>query len=246
MHNALNAQELLYAQKLQRRGLLLREIAAQLDVSFQAVCLALYGDNTIGGRGKAGREDSPAPLTQQGFATPDSPGDGAGRPQSATLQSETSARVVPPRVDTPPVDTHPVANVGEDANGATAAASADPASREADDADRQQLAASGFAGAGVAASQPTHRDAADEPVREVAAPSEPDVAIETRPGQRFRLVSVHGESLHENERVLTRLPKFFWRGDASEVAALRRRRPQWSELRAVAVLSGTGVADAQD
>jgi uncharacterized protein (UPF0335 family) len=41
---------------------------------------------------------------------------------------------------------HPVANVEEDANGAIAVASDDPASREVDDADRQQLAASGFSG----------------------------------------------------------------------------------------------------
>lgn len=41
---------------------------------------------------------------------------------------------------------HPVANVEEEANGAIAAASVDPASREVDDADRQQLAASGFTG----------------------------------------------------------------------------------------------------
>lgn len=43
---------------------------------------------------------------------------------------------------------HPVANVGEGANGATAAASIDPASREADSADRQQPATSGLTGEG--------------------------------------------------------------------------------------------------
>lgn len=46
------------------------------------------------------------------------------------------------------VATHPVANVEEDANGAIAAASEDPASREVDDADRQQLSSSGLSGEG--------------------------------------------------------------------------------------------------
>ncbi len=65
--------------------------------------------------GKAGAErvETPAPLTQQGFATPDSLGDEVGRPQSATLQSETGARASYSRADTlgtagtqaPPVDT---------------------------------------------------------------------------------------------------------------------------------------------
>lgn len=46
------------------------------------------------------------------------------------------------------VATHPVANVEKDADGTEAAASVDPASREVDDADRQQVAASGFSGEG--------------------------------------------------------------------------------------------------
>lgn len=48
--------------------------------------------------------------------------------------------------------TDPVANVEEGANGAIAAASVDPASREDDGADRQQPATSGFAGDGEVAS----------------------------------------------------------------------------------------------
>jgi hypothetical protein len=44
--------------------------------------------------------------------------------------------------------TNPVANVGEGANGAIAAASDDPASRDVDGADRQQPAAFGFTGEG--------------------------------------------------------------------------------------------------
>ncbi|AKR55727.1 hypothetical protein XM25_07935 [Devosia sp. H5989] len=53
---------------------------------------------------------------------------------------------------------NPVANAEEEANGAIAAVSDDPASREVDDAERQQLAASGFTGDGEAGSPvlPTH------------------------------------------------------------------------------------------
>lgn len=59
------------------------------------------------------------------------------------------------------VASHPVANVEEDADGAEAAASVDPASREVDDADRQQVAASGFSGeGGVGNPDPTTKYAA--------------------------------------------------------------------------------------
>jgi len=52
-------------------------------------------------QGKAGYGDITAPLTQQGFATPDGIKlEDAGRPQSATLQSETSDRLVPLLADT--------------------------------------------------------------------------------------------------------------------------------------------------
>jgi len=75
---------------------------------------------------------------------------------------------------------HPVANVGEGASGADAAASDDPASREADDADRQQLAASGFTGGAAVASQKTLPDA-DGPEREATAANfqaDPDKSAE--------------------------------------------------------------------
>jgi len=75
-------------------------------------------------------------------------------------------------------------------------------------------------------------------------PVDTAAALPMPPGQRFRLVSEHGESLHENERVLTRLSKFFWRGDAAAVAELKARRPQWSRLAAVAVLSGAEATHA--
>lgn len=66
---------------------------------------------------------------------------------------------------------NPVANVGEGANGATAAASIDPASREVDGADHQQPAASGITGDAAAASPKPTWDDADEPGREASAAS---------------------------------------------------------------------------
>ena len=66
----------------------------------------------------------------------------------------------------------PVANVEEGATGAIAAVSNDPASRETDDADRQQLAASGFSG--EAAAEAHHAPIAAAPV-----PPQPDLPAET-------------------------------------------------------------------
>ena len=61
------------------------------------------------------------------------------------------------------------------------------------------------------------------PVAEVAPPV-------AHPAQRFILRSIDGQTLHENERVLTRLSSFFWRGTADQVAKLRRGNPQWLAL----------------
>lgn len=66
---------------------------------------------------------------------------------------------------------HPVANVEEDADGAIAAASDDLASREVDDADRQQVAASGLSGEGGVGNP--------DPTTKYAAPGE--VVWETHP-----------------------------------------------------------------
>jgi len=96
------------------------------------------------------------------------------RPGSEVAASDAAAALAGEAFPSASPAPHPVANVEEEATGATAAASDDPASREADDADRQQLAASGFSGDAAVASQLTHRDADDEPVREV--PAAPNLA----------------------------------------------------------------------
>lgn len=88
----------------------------------------------------------------------------ASRASSAVKVGATNSQIVPtsPRqvdVSSPRINSslaardddasaanNPVANVGEGANGAIAAASDDPASRDVDGADRQQPAASGFTG----------------------------------------------------------------------------------------------------
>jgi len=53
---------------------------------------------------------------------------------------------------------------------------------------------------------------------------------------RFTLHSADGQVLHQHERGLTRMPKFFWRGTAAEVAALKRRKPQWRDLKEKAII----------
>lgn len=47
---------------------------------------------------------------------------------------------------------------------------------------------------------------------------------------RYRLHNGLGEYLHEHERGLTRVSKFFWRGTEAEVVALWKRRPHFRDL----------------
>lgn len=55
------------------------------------------------------------------------------------------------------------------------------------------------------------------------------------PARRFSLRSPDGQWLHELQTTLTRMPKFFWRGTAEQVAAIKRRNPRWRGLVPVAV-----------
>lgn len=181
---ALDPRQLALAQRLQRQGFLLREIARRIGLSFDAVCLGLYGDNQPSKGNDDGTDDAREPDG----------GDGA-EPRDAD---------------------------DDDGFGAAVEARAQPSEAES---------------VGLSVREAGGTPPAQEPVGASEPPGEPPAPVAS-PSQRFRLVSAHGESLHENGRVLTRLPKFFWRGDAEAVAALKARRPQWSQLRAV------GVTDA--
>lgn len=169
MREPLTPSQLVTGRRLLGQAVTLREIAARLGVSFEAVCLGLYGDNQSTGASQR-------------------------RAQTATG-----------------------VGTGGDHLGPASRSSA-PAKTEAP-ADQSQVSGDGRSqhNSGVRVA----------PVDTTPAPSEA--------GQRFKLVSPHGETLHENQRVLTRLPKFFWRGDTAALDALRRRQPQWAHLKAVAV-----------
>ena len=232
MHNALNPQELLYAQRLQRRGLLLREIAAELDVSFQAVCLALYGGNEAT---RQSEEAVDATLTVGIFGRRD----GENGPADA-------ARPVAENADEAGACVQPSVAEGEDRGHAitvreeSAASPAAESDRPAEPSREQAAPAAILSPSGVSAS------VGDAPVRSADLAEQPDSAIEAErldlsrrfhPAQRFRLVSDDGQALHQSLHVLTRLPSFYWRGTAEQLAAVRRRRPQWAHLKPVAVTS---------
>lgn len=101
--------------------------------------------------------------TDLGRSIPEKSADAVGTPSMENEAAEISTPITEPQPLTQAgsdltnsqalngqVATHPEANVEEEATGAIAAASDDPASREVDDADRQQVAASGFSGEGEA------------------------------------------------------------------------------------------------
>lgn len=92
---------------------------------------------------------------------------GKREPQAATPAQTVPAKPAPEasaeRASVESSTTNPVANVEEEANGAIAAASDDPASREVDVADRQRLTASGFSGEAADVSQDTPWDECDLP-----------------------------------------------------------------------------------
>lgn len=179
MSEALTRSQLRTAQGMLRQGNTLHSIADWLGVSYEAVCLGLFGGNV-----------PQSPDTDRRLSTAD-----AGRQSAVPLRAERE-------------------RPGEDVT------------------------------AGETAPRLHSHDAESDPPGVVRASPSPAAAFECdeptdaslKPGKRYRLVSEHGESLHKNERVLTRLPKFFWRGDADAVAALQARRPQWAHLEAREVL----------
>lgn len=145
------------------------------------------------------------------------------------------------------VVTHDVAAVSVVAAGEPAAAAAAPAAapepaaspapapspEAANDADPAVPAAELFqngrgfvAAAAEADPEPDPFAELDEDGRAIAG---------ARRGALFVLRSADGEVLHESCSGLTRLPKFFWRGNAQQLRAVRRRYPKWRHLKAEAV-----------
>lgn len=227
------------ATRLQKQGHLLREIAGDLGVAFEDVCLALYGNNDwkprLGAADISGGENGGVDAADVGGAAADA----AGR---------TVAPVTDPAVSAAP-DYTGGADAGAEPQDAPAAA-----------------AATGPAAEPVAAPAPEGRAAAapslvvdgldTEPLR-VAEPRVPAAALSTvaaapdaaggassphagglvDDGRWYRLVEFDGQSLHQNRRVLTRRPEFFWLGTADAVRRLKRSMPQWQDLEPVEVKS---------
>jgi len=273
MHNALNPQELLYAQRLQRRGLLLREIAAELDVSFQAVCLGLYGGNeSTAARKDVQRAEVSGVVEGAEVATAGSvagtqvppvdtiierevPVTVAAAGASPALLSRAAAQAANANkededVALPPA--HAPEQPGSDQCSVSTPDESGADSSQIHQPEAALLPQTGVVEALVAHSEPLVYDPADAMTSGAAtrkdagtaAPDDPDAAIEAErlelsrsyhPAQRFRLVSDDGQTLHQSLHVLTRLPSFFWRGTGEQLAAVRRRRPQWAHLKPVAV-----------
>lgn len=66
-----------------------------------------------------------------------------------------------------------------------------------------------------------------------AAPADPEAEMLARvpASTRFLLRARSGEALHESCLGLTTTRRFFWRGTAAQLRAVRRRYPQWLELK---------------
>jgi len=227
MPEALTHLELLSAQRLQRRGLLLRKIAAELGVSFGAVCLALYGDNQSSNAVKPAGEASDDEADVLGRAGSSDNGAGFLVPtdhlvahwlaDAAAADSEAGA----------------VAFLEESAQATSSQQDCSPEPPSELEAPRQwQPPVGSPAPVGVTStSSPTLIEQGDPAVEA----ERHELLLRFHPAQRFRLVSEDGQTLHQSLHVLTRLPNFFWRGTAEQLSAVRRRKPEWAHLKPVAV-----------
>lgn len=201
----LSPMQLGRATRRLKQGWPLREIAAELDLAFEDVCLALYGDNDwrkpdgdvdeadgrAGGHGGVGVDaagDATATIAGAGHPDVDAVG-GAGAAEAAP-----AARAAEPEAAPAPV------------------AEPQPQGRAADAA---QVVVDARAGAPVLAARPRAAAAALDPAK------------------IYRLVEFDGQTLHQNRRSLTRLPQFFWRGTGEAVVRLKRSMPQWQDLEPV-------------
>lgn len=203
------------AQRLQRNGLLLREIAAKMGVPYETICLALYGDNA---EWPAILDETPEPQTgvpAAQTAMPDGASSIAPHCGSSPAESESVAisAPIPPETASEMVGGFPVP--------------AAPYSREGtggpDQADTKinmNADVQGVTGGESAATSSLGEEDAGKPAG-ASAPAAPGL---------YRLRNELGEYLHEHERGMTRLPKFFWRGTEAQVVSLFKRRPHFKDL----------------
>jgi hypothetical protein len=242
----LSPMQLGHATRRQKQGWLLREIAAELDVAFEDVCLALYGDNDWRkADGALGSDDA---RLDAGLAA------GMGRDQGDGGEAAGSAA----GHGTPHPAFGPLLPQGEKGNAAASRMGEAAAAGAADSADAAPLgagpaadreaeasapvAAAGPAAEPVAASEPEGGAADAAPVVVDAAPvaAAPELAARPRAAAAaldadafYVLAEFDGQKLHEHKRGLTRLEQFFWVGSAADVAKLKRQMPQWQDLEPV-------------
>lgn len=232
-------------------GRTLGEISHSLGVPFELVCLALFGggagwvppaatDTSLGAeRGLSG--DQPwasldgadgepnslegAEVSQRGSLhadAPDAPAIAEGDGPAASSASQTSSLE---NLNAEPGSTghwrgNGVASDGDrDAGVAVAPA---PSSRVSSVSNPPLVTAAEAERDGL------REEGGPSAAAEPAAPG--NAAPAAVVGRRYRLHNGLGEYLHEHERGLTRVSKFFWRGTEAEVVALWKRRPHFRDL----------------
>lgn len=207
------------ALALQRQGLTLREIAAEIGASRDEVTLYLFGgiadwQPRIGtpavaeGEARSGADpdaietNTTAPKPLPADAVEDQRPAEAKTVEQAPSEPEGAAGVQDRCESTPAPIPPETVQTGVETSDATASQ----------------------AGGGAVASP------ADLPER-----FEPPA-----PRAFYILRSADGQYLHQNERTLTRLPRFYWEGTAADYERLFRRRPEWVELDPIPTASPAG------
>ncbi len=214
-------------------GRTLGEISRSLGVPFELVCLALFG----GGAGWVPPAAADTSLGAECGLAGDQPWaslDGADGQPDSLEGAEVSQRgsLLANAPDAPAI---------AEGDGPTAAS----ASQSAVDADLEeqelfeiqtaiQTQHPASHATGELGDSPTRPGGDDGMVRGARTEAAAVTAGETAPSPgrtvRYRLHNLFGEYLHEHERGLTRVSKFFWRGTEADVVALWKRRPHFRDL----------------
>lgn len=204
----LSPSQIRRAELQRRQGRGLGQIARSLDVPFELVCLALFGGNAAW---------QPPGSTQS--HAPDAP----------AIAGEVAPNADPASHSPDSADDLPAAS-GTDRE-LSVAGPEDALGRQSADTLRAERERPGE---GVTAGETAPERAACDPADpQWSGAAEGDKAGTPAPvpaSARFRLHNGLGEYLHEHERGLTRVSKFFWRGTEADVVALWKRRPHFRAL----------------
>lgn len=202
----LTAGQLQKAARLQRAGATLREIAGEMGVSFEAVCLGLYGDNAGWGpqveADDGGTDDVEA----------DCGGAGGAAAGAIAAGDERAARAA----DAP---AEPLPS-GAGLAGRDAVAERAPEAAAPGPADQPAAAPAEEGGA------------ADEAERVAVDPSlvAPRGALSPSGRGAFRLADELGQWLDRTGQKMTRDPARAWRGVTAQVEVIQKRHPHLRQL----------------